>query len=275
VTKSFKARDERLRKPPDPRLHAIEIAQRFDSPWSNLSYPRGSWAVITSSVRLNDGRIVGFHSPQVVSFNLLESNRHLLRAERLRKAVLSQTKAASDGSTTPTNSKLLLDALASAANAVFLAFSAIEGIANESIDELPDEASITVERKGLHVVHDKESMIRWLSVSQKLDLVVPMVTGEPSIKGSHAWGDFVHLRRLRDALVHLRPPERPPDPDKPNAYGQLLRGDGSDCTIKALHVVDAARPGWVEQAVRKAVTERTEAVRVSTLEGESDLSADE
>jgi hypothetical protein len=56
---------------------------------------------------------------------------------------------------------LLLDAHAGAANAVCLAFSTIKGITNESIDELPDEASITVERHA-KVEHSRSSRT-WLS----------------------------------------------------------------------------------------------------------------
>lgn len=241
---------------PDARITATQLAEPFHSPWTDHTYPTGAWVTVSDSVKAIDGNgVIGFQPPQVVSFNLLESNAHCLKAERLRTQVLAHVKSLSDGSIRPTNSSAVLDVMSEAASGLFFAFSAIEGLANVSVDELPETTTVTVQRKGLMIVYEKESLIRRLSVAEKLDKVVPLVTGKPSIKGSKDWQKLVELRRLRDSLVHIRPPERPPNPDKPSAYGRILRGDAKKCTLDAMNIIESIRPEWVEPWVHNAITE--------------------
>jgi hypothetical protein len=198
-------RSARALRTPDPRVLATQLAAPFASPTTNHTYPIGSWAIQTDMVKLPDGTVCSFHPPELVSFNLLEANAHALRGERLRSAAMKQVRTESTGSDRPTNATAVLDAISALSSAVFLAFSAVEGLANQSIGELDDIFTLTVPRHGLDVVCEKASLTRRLSVSEKLGRIIPAVTGRPSALGSRAWQDFVELRRPRDSLVHVRP----------------------------------------------------------------------
>src|SRR5689334_14790903 len=56
----------------DPRLVATLITGRVDGP---LDIKPGDWIVAMSPVRLPDGRILAYHPPQPVAFNLIEAKR--------------------------------------------------------------------------------------------------------------------------------------------------------------------------------------------------------
>jgi hypothetical protein len=238
--------------PPDPRLLATTLAEDWTSPWSGKTYCRGT-PVLPNVVFRVDGNLSTFYVPQVVSFNLIEASKRLRRAERLRRQALSQTLRISETPNRLTNVSAVLDCLAESTTAVLLSFAAIEGMANASIDELNENAEVIVNRRGIDVVTARVNMVRRLSLAEKLDLVVPMLTAKPSVKGSQAWQDFVLLRRLRDDLVHIRTGPQS-DPDNPSAYARIMSGEASDCVERAANVVRATRPELLTDAVNRQLS---------------------
>jgi hypothetical protein len=234
-------------KPPDPRLFATTLAQEWTSPWTGNTYRKGT-PVLPNVVARLDGDLFTFYSPEVVSFNLIEASKRLRRAERLRHQALAQRLGLPNGPDRLSNVTAMLDCLSEATTAVLLSFAAIEGMANLSIDGLSESAEIILSRRGIDVVIVKENMVRRLSIAEKLDLIVPMVTGKASVKGTQAWQDFVFLRRLRDELVHIRLGPQS-DPDKPSAYARIMTGDASDCVQRAANLVRATRPEILSEAV--------------------------
>ena len=68
--------------------------------------------------------------------------------------------------------------------------------------------------------------------------------GEP-IKGRRPWERDLHLKGIRDALVHVK--DRGVDPDRAirTAYDRLLLGDADTCAKDALDIVQARHaPGF-------------------------------
>jgi hypothetical protein len=238
--------------PPDPRLFATTLAEDWTSPWTGNKYRKGS-PVLPNAVFPVDGNLATFFVPQVVSFNLIEASKRLRRAERLRRQALSQTMAIPGAPDRLTNVGAVLDCLSESTTAVLLSFAAIEGMANSSIDELQEDAEVIVNRRGIDVVTAKDNMVRRLSLAEKLDLVVPMLTARPSVKGSQGWQDFVLLRRLRDDLVHMRTGPQS-DPDRPTAYARIMAGEASDCVQRAANIVRSTRPEFLTEAVNKQLS---------------------
>jgi hypothetical protein len=130
-----------------------------------------------------------------------------------------------------------------------MSFAAVEGLCNALIAQLPDGTEVEVDRKGLLVVYDKQELARRLAVGEKLHLVAPLATGQPSVKGTTTWERFVHLRRLRDDIVHVKRFGYAGEPQNPQAYGQLLRGDGATAVQDAAQLVIAIAPGWIKDPV--------------------------
>ena len=102
-------------------------------------------------------------------------------------------------------------------------------------------------------VEDLAEMVRRLSIGEKLELSVPLLDQGRSTKGTEPWRRFVHLKRLRDELVHVKDRGYSKDPDQPSAYGQLMLGAGDNCVEDASSVVLAARPGFLPEHVLSAL----------------------
>jgi hypothetical protein len=86
-----------------------------------------------------------------------------------------------------------------------------------------------------------------LGISEKLDRAVPLHEAGGSPKGSAAWEKYVHLKRLRDDLVHVKARGYSSDPHEPSAYSKLLLGAGDECVEGAVALVEAARPGFLDE----------------------------
>jgi hypothetical protein len=99
----------------------------------------------------------------------------------------------------------------------------------------------------------KAEIVRRLSTPNKLHKVIPIVTGERSIKGTVYWERFVRVRRMRDALVHVKEGNYSTDPDDPSTYGLLLRGDADDCVLDVCALVTKLDPSRLSEAARKAL----------------------
>jgi hypothetical protein len=194
-----------------------------------------------------------FAVPQVVTFYLIEAKKARDRAERRRKAALRARRESDDGMSTLTDQAAVLDALAGLTTAVLLSFAAIEALANACIEKLEEDVTLPVERNGVTVNIGKADMIRSLRISEKLDRAVPLFTAEPSIKGTQPWENYVHLRRMRDNLVHVKELGYSNDPDEPSVFGGLLRGSASGCVEDAVAVVEALQPTWLNDAARGAL----------------------
>jgi len=239
--KKRRRRDKSAGFAPDPRIIAAQITEPFVGP-SGRMHDAGAWATVISPLRLADDRVVMFPGAQVTALYLTQARSGLRpdqsdRGDTYRAAGLEGTA---------------LDAVAYLAAAVLLAFASIEEFCNSSISHPEAPAVLAVERYGDRVAIPADEYARRLSTAEKLDLVVPAVSGRPSIKGTGAWEKFVRLRRLRDDLVHVKHRGYSADPDDPSALGRLLRGDGSGCVEDAVTVIRAALPGWLtERALRQ------------------------
>jgi hypothetical protein len=221
-----------------------------------------TYAVVVSPVELPDGRVLAFHGPQVVAFNLFEAQQHARRGTKARRLLLGNLYRHED-LWRIRDPRKGLDCVRDLATAVLFAFTALEGLGNHTIDQMEPDASVEVERNGEAVVVTRDRMERTLSVAEKLNIAIPLVTGRPPLKGNALWGKFVQLRRLRDALVHPKDrgsnpilnddPQPGPDPKDPGIYGLLMRGDADLCAEDAISLVRALRPEFLPSHVVEAL----------------------
>jgi hypothetical protein len=140
----------------------------------------------------------------------------------------------------------LLDACGELASSVILAAAAVEAYANEAIERLSDGFELRIIRDDEEVVIPRSQLARRLTITEKLDRIVPQVAQRRSIKGLAVWGDFKRLKNLRDDLIHLKMRGYP---DEPSALARLAIGQAAGTVKIAVRVIETAEPGWIQAAL--------------------------
>jgi hypothetical protein len=207
--------------------------------------------VVVEPIRLPSGEL-WFQSPHVEPFYLLEAKKARDEAEPKRITSVTKTIRTVDGSLRPVNPGLAFDALRGLAITTILSAAAIEAYANDAIRRLPEDAMVEIPMRlggeTIPVMRGRAQMDR-LPIADKLDRVIPLLTGRDSIKGTKAWQDFRRISRLRNALMHIRSIARN-DPAKPGPFGRLLLGEASKAPEEVAAVIEALEPGWIPERVR-------------------------
>lgn len=201
-----------------------------------------------SPVEMSDGRELHWYPPQPVVFNLLEAHRYAKRGVKSRVNIMAKLKKREGGSYAPGNPTTTLNCVRDLQVAVSFAFTAIENLANHSIDMLDDEFVLKRRRRD---DLPKKDLIRSLSIEDKYKLVVPRLDQGENIAGTAAWEAFLRLKVLRDELVHFKHRGGSADPKERMAYDRLLLGDADHCTEDALAVIQGAFPGFIPDHVLK------------------------
>lgn len=211
--------------------------------------PPGHWAVLVEPVMMDDERELQWHPPQPVAFSLVEAKRLCDRAVPRRLRIMGSLKKRDNDTFMPQNSRVTLDVISDLWSAVLHSFAAIEAIANDSIDRLPEDATVTIGRKNDTREVLKSDMVRRLNLDEKLGLAVPMLDiGEP-IKGRRPWERYLVLKGIRDDLVHVKDRGVDSNRDVRTAYDRLLLGDADTCAQDAFDIVQASRPGFLDTHV--------------------------
>jgi hypothetical protein len=237
---------ERPERSQDPRLIGAQIAEDAGD-----DFPKGTWLLGVSPVKLRDDRLVYWPSPQPIAFNLIEAKRARDRGARARRSILSQLERRADGAYSPPNPTKTLDAIRDLQGAVLAAFTAIESLANHAIDSLIEGRGerFEVERPDGHAIVGEDLFLRF-RLDEKLKRILPLVDGGRNIAGTAAWEDYLMLKLLRDELVHVKRRGINSDPETPTAYDRLLLGEGDDCVERALRVIDGAWSDFLPEHVR-------------------------
>lgn len=146
-----------------------------------------------------------------------------------------------------------VDALQFLVSVVVFSYSAIEVFANESI---PDDFVFERARqdKKYKEVYSKDQIERFLSLTSKLDEVLPTIYSLSSPKGTRIWNDFVWLEKLRDRFIHLKSTDwEKSNPDKADdfVWTTLLSKETLQAPSIALQVVNyyyqTDKPRWLRK----------------------------
>jgi hypothetical protein len=237
AARAASARPERQQ---DPRLAATMATAVGHEPLSP-----GTWVVLVEPVEMDYGRELQWHPPQPVAFSLVEAKRLCDRAVPVRRQIVGNLRRRDNDTFEPVNSHRTLDMLSDLWSAVLHSFAAIEAIANDSIDRLPDGAIVTIGKKERTRAVAKDEMVRVLNLDEKFGIAIPMLDIGEAIKGRRPWERYLHLKGLRDDLVHVKDRGVDPDPAVRTAYDRLLLGDADTCAADAFEIVQAARPGFL------------------------------
>jgi hypothetical protein len=235
---------ERPERRQDPRLIAARAVGQ-----DGVAFSEEMWVLGVSPARMADGRVLMWHSPQPVAFNLIEAMRFRDRGRKRRLAIMGNLEKRRDDNYGPRNSRAAIDCLRDLQAAVLSAFTAIESLANHAIDMLEDDATLMRKEERL----SKDKLLR-LGVSEKLKIVVPMAEGGRHVASdSVVWGRYRELKFLRDELVHVKSRGYESDPDEPTAYDRLMLGEADMCVEDARAVIDGAWPGFLLDHVTDAL----------------------
>ena len=221
-----------------------------------MVFPHQAGALVGSvmPVTMPDGQLIWFPAPSFTALYLVEAKGHLDRGKRLRKRALAQLRTAHDGKLLVTDKQAVLDCFAEMTKAVLLSYAAIEAVVNEMIESQDD--AFMIKHSNAHCEEQelgKAEVVRRLSTPDKLHRVIPEINCEPSIKGTVHWEPFVRVRRMRDALVHVKEGNYSADPDNPSTYGMLLRGDADDCVLDVCALITKLDPDRLSEAARKTL----------------------
>ena len=240
---------------PDPRQNHTFLAEDIPA-GGPLVFPHQAGALVGSvmPVPMPDGRLIWFPAPSFTALYLVEAKRHLDRGKRMRTRALALLRTAHDGKLLVTDKQAVLDCFAEMTKAVLLSYAAIEAVVNEMIESQDD--AFTIKHTNSHGAEQelgKAGVVRRLSTTDKLHRVIPRITGEPSTKGTVYWERFVRVRRMRDALVHVKEGNYSADPANPSTYGMLLRGDADHCVLDACALITKLDPDRLSEAARKTL----------------------
>lgn len=183
---------------------ATTVAEDHREPDGEIVYAKGTPITLSTFVKHGD-REIGFGDPSATALFLSQSYKSFTEAMRLHPFQGDWPPRGSQDTTAR-----VYDYLELICGSIIFAYTALEAFVNE---ELPE--GYTYEREeqtdsGVYVVRqfDKEQIERQLSLSEKLATVLPQAMGKSSPKGTSPWEGFVHLRRLRDRVVHMKSEDR-------------------------------------------------------------------
>lgn len=206
----------------DWRTHQyVHLAEDWVSPWTGKTTKKGSQLDVVSVIQLNPKRKVTIAVPNATALFLNVSARSWKEAKAIRKrngidsTIKRDSKFSSYSET--------FDYLERVIESVIMAFSGLEAFVNEMI---PDDYRYETHRRSEIILEtmDKAQIERYLSLTEKLDSVLPDALKTKSPKGKHFWRDFVKLRKTRDRIIHAKTDDRKSSgPDNPNLWHDLFR----------------------------------------------------
>lgn len=225
---------------------ALRVAQAVKLSWNGQEVPEGARIAVISVIRLHKTKTLAITIPNATALMLNASARAFTEARGIRdqsgidKSIREEVSFPSDMSA--------FDYVERMMEAILLAFTALEAFVNESI---PDDyvyarflrSSVILEATS------KEDTERYVSIDDKLTLVLPEILGCASPKGSRCWQEFKALKDARDRIVHMKTKDRRSSgPEVKTVWKTFFTTPAPHATVKA--VVDffvrqmKAAPPW-------------------------------
>jgi hypothetical protein len=223
---------------------AATLAQDWLSP-EGVVHEKGTPVTVATFVKHDEQRIL-IGDPSAPALFLSQSHKAFLQALQIHP-FLNKPTADRKVSSTATYDYLEL----MMASVVF-AYTAVEAFTNEEIPE--DFVYEDQTDSGLLIPRQKEWIERHLSLDEKLAVVLPKAKGKPTPKGLSIWEEYVHLRRLRDRIIHMKSRDRARSkgndlyPD--SIWSELLDPKQRNYPLIAknmlLHFRDKSRTHWLK-----------------------------
>lgn len=199
------------------------VAKDTFLPAVNQIAKKGSQITFRSIAKLNKRKLVSIVLPNATALCINSSKRSWVEAEKIRKSskIDSSLKKEVVFSSTADS----FDYLERVMESVIMAFTALEAFANENI---PDDYEYHCNKKSEIILEimDKKAIERWLSLDEKLSIVLPLARGIESPKGKKCWQGFMDLKVTRNRIVHMKKEDRRSSrPEIPTLWHKLLKSN--------------------------------------------------
>jgi hypothetical protein len=170
------------------------------------AHEAGSLVAVSSIVDSANGHPIAFTAPSTAALALAVAARAARSAEAFRREFRFTDGVGPNGPVRMfegTTAGQLFDYFEHCFVATVFSVQALEAYSNYKIAMTLDRP-YKLERKGALVEMPPEDVERQASLDEKLGTILPELLGVQSPKGRAEWGAYVHLRRLRDATVHIK-----------------------------------------------------------------------
>lgn len=169
-----------------------------------IIYKKGSPITLATFVK-HDGKEISFGDPSASALFLNQSQKNFGNAQNLHPFT---GEVEVPDKSQPT--KIVYDYLEAIIASIIFAYTALEAFTNEEIPESYIYEAEGQTESGIFSVRqfNKEQLERHFSLSEKLATVLPVILDVPSPKGNKEWEGFVHLKRLRDRIIHMKSADR-------------------------------------------------------------------
>ena len=169
-------------------------------------YPLNHAFQHADSVKITKKKKLEYFVPNNISLLLSNSSSALEDAEKMYHEVL--LKRAGQEFTNKTNELwnncfYVSNYIEKIQTAIVFSYTALEAFANISI---PDDHIYTSSKnsKGVKEEFDKKAIERWLSLKDKLDIVLPKVYSCEKISKQDFWSHFILLETFRNQIIHQK-----------------------------------------------------------------------
>lgn len=190
----------------DWRTHLVTtLGEDWRSPWTNDFYKKGSRLYLTSIIPLSGGKTLSIPVPNATALCLNSSRRSWASAMEIRKG--SKIDPSIKKTVIFPSETDAFDFIESSFEAVLMAYAALEAFSNELIPDSYEHHSFR-NSKIIMEVMKKADIERWLSLDEKLSVVMPAALGVASPKQSRCWSGFKKLKKIRDRITHMKADDR-------------------------------------------------------------------
>jgi hypothetical protein len=210
------------------------LGEDWTSPWTGQVAPKGSQITLRSITQLTKKKQLCIALPNATALCLSSSLRAWEEAQEIRK-IANIDRSIKEQVTFNTTSESF-DYIERVMESIVMAFTALEAFVNENI---PDDYEYHKHRKSEIIleVMDKKAIERWLSLDEKLSVVLPEAMSVDSPKGSKCWQGYKELKTIRDRIIHMKKEDRGSSgPEIPTLWHEIFKVNSPH--IQAKEVID-------------------------------------
>lgn len=185
------------------------------------------------SSKVND-KVIDFSAPNNISVSLSLMKKSLKSAREIFKKIA----LSSSGNKIKITEELkpdFYDFFEQMQTSIIFSYIAIEGFCNAVIPE--DYQFEKFNEKGIKETWSKENIERWMSTSEKVGNILPMILKASDIKIESFWTNFKELEKLRNDIVHQKTIEKGTKLDA-ELYHQMLNPNVIDKITSSIKVIE-------------------------------------
>lgn len=199
------------------------VAKDTFLPAVNQIAEKGSQITFRSIAKLNKRKLVSIVLPNATALCINSSKRSWEEAVKIRKSSKIDSSLKNEVVFRSTSDSF--DYIERVMESIIMAFTALEAFVNENI---PDGYEYHCHKKSEIILEimDKKAIERWLSLDEKLSVILPLAKSIESPKGKKCWQGFKDLKDTRNRIVHMKKEDRRSSgPEIPTLWHKLLKSN--------------------------------------------------